>query len=748
MAGGEKGRLEIIVDNNSPEVSNYGGYGSHYYIQDQLTNITLNITDYLAGVNISLITIYNITHPNLVENETLNINSEGLYYYELDPTTLADGNYSTQIFVNDSISNYNFVDGPTIFIDNIKPSLVNASVSLDTLESGDVFDILLNLSDDCPGSGLYNITLIVNASGFGEIRRNYSISEFSEENIFYNESIILWNTLNYPADTYDIYVIIYDRALNSNSTYATSFTIEDFTPPVINSLEVDNLYTQNGTNVTIIANVKDPDYDLSETNISVYAYIINTSDDSLIYSLELVKNSEEFFVGNLSTDTFIGGKYIINLTAIDAASNYGYNNSSIYFYIDDRAPEIDVSGFENQDFYANAGEKITFSDISIKDYLDDSETLLPLYNYSLILNNTPEELHTIDLEYDSSSGNYTKQWIVEDIGVGKFNITVLAFDMSGRSSIYYTNAILEIADDVPIINSIEVDNTIQSDDKLIISVDAYDAGSGIKNISIKLDNILLDYYEDVNSIDKEISIYEFSFSEGIYTLNVNVEDYGGNSVSDTSISIIIDDSNPEYRNSFKMLGNLMEDDTEIIAESGSPIVFSLKSYDELSGIFADGEGGSYIEIVDKNDNIQTKVYLSTQNVDDDIYSLVSTWIPASTMEGTYYVNLVLCDNSGNKEYVDDIGTIILRATESEDSGDPSDGDGSGSSSEDDSQSTLDGEKLAPNLLTPDELWNQLVANSGDQESTLAIISSSSTEGQTEGTSDDREILIEEFWLNL
>ena len=436
-------------------------------------------------------------------------------------------------------------------------------------------DVFIDLIDPeirivYPSNGTYlNITSVNvswNASdNFGLAYFQVSIDYGPWINVGYS----FWYIVDLSTEGFHrIIVRVYDEAGNFAESLV-GVTV-DLTPPFIKILQPNNdsLHLVDDVNVSWTAS----DNEFID-HIEVYV-------DGRFYSgLYAWMNSIE--IENLSD-----GMHKISVVVYDAADNK--NESSIIIYIDILPPEIIIEHPSNNSY-------ININEITVSWYAYD---FYGIDHYEISFNGTT----WIDIGHNTS--------IVYNAVIGENVIYIKAIDTNGYENTYKLVFVVDMNPPSLAILSPQ-DNDVLNSGQVELIIDAND------DFGIKTCRVFIDGEPAYESLD---DIYYLNLTEGPHSILVVVDDYAGNSNSQ-SISIVIDQEPPNisigFKNSSYIRKNVVQwyawDNYDLslveIYVNGTLVVSTEMSFGEVNLSLGNGIYIIEFKIYDKAQNTITRKYL-------------------------------------------------------------------------------------------------------------------------------------------
>ena len=236
---------------------------------------------------------YSVTEPTIWQGYSLdgagNITLSG----NTTLTGLIDGVHILVVYANDTSGNMNS-SKVSFTIDNMAPVINSVMLNNSTPNTNDAILVTVNATD--------------NVGVTGVVANGASLT---------NQGGNIWNgTITALAGTHSVNVSASDAASNTGWNNSTSYTattppIPDTTDPVINSVTLNN--STPNTNDAILVTVNATD------DVGVTGVVANGAS--------LINQGGNIWNGTI---TALAGTHSVNVSASDAASNTGWNNSTSY----------------------------------------------------------------------------------------------------------------------------------------------------------------------------------------------------------------------------------------------------------------------------------------------------------------------------------------------------------------------------------------------------------------------------------
>jgi len=556
-------------------------------------------------------------------------------------TSLADGSYTVNYYVNDTVNNFNNTAKRSFTLDTIFPTIQYVSPT----SSGSIFttlkDILVNITSTDSNS-LSNITIqLFNSSG---------------ARIRYNTTSTSPNDINYSllADgTYTFNATATDAGNNINSTASRNVTI-DTTIPLVQFVSPTNstglFTTENNFTINVTAT------DTSLSNITIQLF--NSSGARIRY------NTTSTSPNNITYANLADGVYFFNATATDLANNIN-STSSRNITVDTIFPLISYIS-PTQDDGANISGNYIYINVSLAE-INFANITFYLFNDTAAVNTTVFTSQTLFVNFSSlADTNYSYQVNITDLANQKNStgIRKIRLDL-GIPSIQF-------------VSPTETNNTFANRNYLLANATATDPL--LTNITIFLFNSSLSLIDNTTTTTSPNFKNFSSLANGKYFIVANATDSSSNINSTEIRTVTLDTIQPTiqfvdpsaatntFTNLKDILVNITSIDTnlanitiQLFNSSGSRIRYNTTSTSPNSinySLLADGDYSFNATATDNATNINST---SSRNV------TIDTKAPNVTLITFYLNSSDSVDPSGNLTFnatvADDrmsVGTVILQ----------------------------------------------------------------------------------------
>ncbi|MEW5759625.1 MAG: Ig-like domain-containing protein, partial [Candidatus Thermoplasmatota archaeon] len=369
------GPVNFSIDNTLPVLKITSPEDGIFVLGDVYINAS--VTDkFLFSVEYRVDTGAWVTMDSLGENWTK----------KLDSKTVADGKHTITVRAIDRI-NHITIQTITVTVDNNAPQcIISAPVENEYIEG--IYIIKIGAFD---AVGIANVSIVL----FGN---NYSLT-YNGMTGYYEYTV---NTPTVDDGTYSLYAIAYDLSGKKTETNTILINIDNTLP----SLEI--LKPKEGEYV-------EGEYEIKANVSDKFLFSVECRVDSSPW-FKLTNTSETEFAGILNTTNFFDGTHTITVKAIDKKGHITTN--TIVFIIDNNPPTVAIiSPMEGQ--YVEG--TITFK-ISAVDFVGIEFVNIHVFN------------RTYTPTFNALTSNYEYTLSTIAIDDGTYNISVFAFDKSGKNS--------------------------------------------------------------------------------------------------------------------------------------------------------------------------------------------------------------------------------------------------------------------------------------------------------------------------
>ncbi len=540
------------------------------------------------------------------------------------------------------------------------PVLENIQVVTREVTVGQEVIIKAEASDDL--SGVYHVE-----AEFSDVNGNYKWINFnydSETNSWIGSYVV---ESNHQPGTWSLsYVSLSDEAGNYYSysrdelpsiSYVVSNPDGDFTPPVLENVEVVTPEVTVGEEVIITAQVSD--------NLSGASYLqaefSNGSGNSKWVDFQYDSETNQWVGSYVVGANHLPGTWTLTYVALtdEAGNHISYSGEELpvisYEVVN---PDGDFNGpvLENIELTtpeAAVGEKVVFTAQVSDDSSGVSEVIAEI-------NHENGEYNTISFEYDASADQWVGSYVVEkNHRPGTWTLSYLwLYDVAGNYQSYSQEELPSLSYTVvnpdgdftaPVLDHIEVvTSEVAVGEEVIITAQATDEQSGVSYLEAEFYHENGDYnwisfdYDSESNVWVGSYVVEANHRPGTWTLSyVSVSDEAGNyswydqeELPSLSYTVV----NPDGDFTAPVLENIEVVTSEVAV--GEEVIITAQATDEQSGV-------SYLEaeFYNENDDYQTVWF----EYDSETNQWVGSYIVESNHRpGTWTLSYVwVTDHAGN-----------------------------------------------------------------------------------------------------
>lgn len=458
----DNGLVEFLIDNKRPgiqifsPIDGYRFFNNNFSMDVLISNTKLNYSNYSIFNGISTV------QSNFVDlsSSTYNWNDE------IDVDSFGEGNHSLDVYVKDFIDNENNKSS-WFYVDKTSPNM--------TIDNETGWSSPTPLNDT-----YYN---------FGSHILNFSCSD-----MFYNDSWIDLNgTIN--SSLYGSGLSYYWNVNLSEGTYKYRGYCDDFAGNIgetdERTIHIDYSNPVWNNNVTYplsgVAYVPVSDYQFNVTwddNYDIVNVIFETNfSGSLVNQTATGNVLDEYY---LNVSDLAQGRYVWRVYAYDSSGRMSMTDQWNYI-VDYSAAVLNLTlNLKESDIYVNQSEPVNITGSLV----NPLSGYIELYQDSVMINNGTDTLSNITLYPD----------------VGVHNITVYyprTHNYSSGVKTYLINVVDNVSANVSLISP---DNLSVKHVNTTFEYFVEDLDSDIKNCSLLIDSLEVDYDIDVNkSIVEEIN---------------------------------------------------------------------------------------------------------------------------------------------------------------------------------------------------------------------------------------------------
>ncbi|NVM54113.1 MAG: hypothetical protein HWN66_10470 [Candidatus Helarchaeota archaeon] len=325
------GTYQVIINATNTTSSQFTLYNDLNLTLDNTPPITATIISPSTGDNVSgIITIIANATDNVggsgVKNVTfwdglpgfgtlIGTDTVSPYSRSWDTTSAGDGLHNLCIRVLDFAGNYLDSAVVNVTVDNTAP----ITPTIDDPSTGaylrGIVIINATATDNVGGSGVKNVTFYDGLPGIGTIIGTDNSSPYSQS----------WDTTTAGDGSHALYVRVYDRAGNANTSQAVDITLDNTIP---NLMDISVL--QNGGYFLIFGNANGTFSPISNLTYNISEFIMTTDPTGELSGLFVLDNSAQ----SLGDDN-----YILTLTIKDSVNLT--NSLDIPLTVDETPPTFD-----------------------------------------------------------------------------------------------------------------------------------------------------------------------------------------------------------------------------------------------------------------------------------------------------------------------------------------------------------------------------------------------------------------------
>ncbi|MHA1146333.1 MAG: hypothetical protein ACTSRW_16475, partial [Candidatus Helarchaeota archaeon] len=485
--------------------------------------VTCTVSDPGSGINTTILQ-YELNSSGTITNVTMT-SLGGDSYEEVIPTQVYGTAVVYWIWANDTVGNeaisgnYSYTVG-----DDVQPEISNISRNISSPDYNDVVMISCNATD--PGAGSSGLDIVL-------LRfQNETGGEYYNTTMSYDS---VASTYNASISAHDYGTIIRykifanDSEGNSLETTVSSYTVDDFTPPVLGTITRDpvaDVYYYDSVNVSIDS-VSDDGSGVYSVYI-YYKYNVTGSWTSIDINSTLWGEIPQ---------TEYGTTVYFKINATDEAGESVESNEYNYFVDDDVSPSI--SGVIN-----NPSNPEYDDPVSISATVSDPGTGSAGIDKVLLFHNASGSWVSVEMIHGTGSSYSYSSIAAQSYGT---EVWYYVWANDTASNEYSDNNITYTVGDTvnPSITDVSRDKTTpEYNDTVLIWCNATDPGtgsSGIDVVMLKYRNVTAgDFYNVTMTYDAISGTYNQSIPTHAYGTEIRYEiwanDTAGNSY-ETSISI-------------------------------------------------------------------------------------------------------------------------------------------------------------------------------------------------------------------
>ena len=516
----------------------------------------------------------------------------GFYSVYINGSLYQDGTWisNTAVQIPINTSSLGFFDYSIQFNDT------SGNIASDTV----IIHIIDTIAPTVSGPSSYPIYVEGSMSNFidwvaTDLNPNY-YDIFRQETLVATGGWLSGSTIHYNIDglskgTYNFTLVAYDES-GLNSKYQVNVTVEDQTNPIFSSTPSDFLYSLSttGNTITWIATDSHPD-----------TYVVYR-DSSQIKSGSWVSSGSII----VNIDGLSAGTYNFTIEIQDQSGNRATDQVNVTV---SGSPVIEASTSSYSYTNDTTGNMLSWT------IYDANPDMYIIYN------------ETVPIQSGSWSNGISVNINIDGLAIGSYNFTIFANDTDGLTD---TNQINVYVSDIPVLGTSPGDIIYNEGDASSYSLiwGATDSLPDVFNITRNGVSVLTGSWNNTGTV----KIYVNGLSKGKYTYTITFYDQSGNTISDTALVSVNDNTPPQF-------DSTPNDATYSESTGGNTVVWSVTDnypdyyYIQQNGVNITGE-------------------LSWNSVADISYN-----IPSSLVYGTYTYVIYVYDQSGNM--VSDSVTITI-----------------------------------------------------------------------------------------
>lgn len=466
---------------------------------------------------------------NQTSGETINwvVTDSNPDYYNItrNGTLIIDGNWANGIPLQINIDNTTVaVYIYTIWLNDTDNNFISHSVIVVVTDVPQFGDVLFDTTIE-EGSTNNNITWIATDLAAFEytITSNITGSINVYETNSWNSGV---NVVTYIDDLlkgfYLFTITIEDEMGNTNSTIIVIEVVDNILPGIVDGFTPPNVEYDDGSGGNEIS----------------WTAVENNPDTFIIYLDEVVVETDDYFNNSIITVDIDGldiGTYIYKLSLIDTTGNVF--NTTVTVTVNDVTDPI-LNQPQDLEFVEGASELLLIWSAE-----DENPT-----NYTIYRNNTGL---LADFQISFNSYNSGQDIILDVSGlglaIGVYNLTIVVRDISGN---YATHTLIVEVTDIPEIISSPIDLVFDETELVrFLNWTALDTKPSDYLVTVSLNGtgdvqvLTSGSWENNTHVSIDIS----SLNVGVYEIIIIFDDLNGNSINDSRIIVIEDNTSPEFK---------------------------------------------------------------------------------------------------------------------------------------------------------------------------------------------------------
>jgi hypothetical protein len=313
-----------------------------YFNNGSAENITVNFTADTLPVNVTF-TIYNSSGTAINTTTPIRVGTVSNLPVNFSLPTLAEGNYTINMTLEDAAGNVNSTTFGQIEVDTTVPAVFDVIPQVSSSFSvSQAIEIGVNITDNIPlGTTRANVTL-----------PNGSTNEFAITLVGSTNKYNTSFTIPVLTGNYNVTFFANDSLNHTNNSVKTNFSVADASAPSIIGLGCSNDNT-NLTKATQCNTTVTDNFD------SISSVIANITFPNGTIEVQTITNSSSNYNFNF-TNTIAVGQYKINWWVND--SNGNVNTTNDYFNISDvTSPNITLHAPANNSNWSRNSASFNFS---------------------------------------------------------------------------------------------------------------------------------------------------------------------------------------------------------------------------------------------------------------------------------------------------------------------------------------------------------------------------------------------------
>ncbi|MBI2134512.1 lamin tail domain-containing protein [Candidatus Woesearchaeota archaeon] len=514
--------VEITIDNTAPIVSINSPSNNTNISGTFVINVT--VTDAATAVNS---VFFNITDGSSNIILSAGNNNANDWNASHDSATLSDGSHNITVYATDFTGNLNKEKFLTVVSDNTNPTVFFIRPQNNTNVSGTI-NVTITASEGT--AGVKTVSLRNGTGG------NLGSMSLLGGNINAGNWTLQFDTSILTDGNHNLTINATDFAGNSNNELFVTLTADNSGPAVtfITPASNANLSGIQPVNVTI-----------SDATTSVANFSITLVNGSGIVLNFIPTQSGNDYSQSLNTSQFSDGSYNISVFANDTVGKT--TNSNLIITIDNTLPVIKVVSPSNNSFVNNGFQQIIFNVTDATSGVKTSSINSSTFKYTF----SGFTFSVNSITFDSISNGFFANGTV-DLGSNeaKVNITATAQDNAGNPlSVFWTYTIDLSNPKVTSLNKNDTDSKVKSSTPLNITVNVTNGAAGIAAVNISNSStVAMSLLSgDIWAVTTNVSQLGCT-ADGNCTITVNARDGAGNLNQSVTLTLLVDNLNPNVSN--------------------------------------------------------------------------------------------------------------------------------------------------------------------------------------------------------